>query len=83
MLSLFDFFNSDCGCVEQYYRPQGADLSTGIPRTLRNATGTGEFSTASAYSMTSSANTRSFSGTVNPNAFAVLMLITSSNLTGV
>lgn len=35
------------------------------------------------YSMISSANTRSLSGTVNPNAFAVFVLMTSSNLTGV
>ena len=35
------------------------------------------------YSMTSSASARSLSGTVNPSALAVFMLITSSNLTGV
>ena len=35
------------------------------------------------YSMTSSANARSLSGTVNPSTLAVFMLITSSNLTGV
>ena len=39
--------------------------------------------TASRYSMTSSANARSLSGTVNPRALAVFVLITSSNLTGV
>jgi len=35
------------------------------------------------YSMSSSASARSLSDTVNPNALAVFMLITSSNLTGV
>jgi hypothetical protein len=38
---------------------------------------------SNAYSMTSSANARNLSGTVNPSAFAVFMLITSTNLTGV
>jgi len=36
-----------------------------------------------AYSMTSSATARSLSGTVNPSALAVFVLITISNLTGV
>ena len=41
------------------------------------------FKNSTVYSMTSSANARSLSGTVNPSALAVFMLITNSNLTGV
>jgi hypothetical protein len=81
-LCIYKSGSIECNSVRVCFAPKATELLRGSKMTRCANSGLLHRSKQQCYSITSSARASSVGGTVKPNAFAVLRLMTNSNLVG-